>query len=84
MDERVLDAIDRDLQSIINCTQKGDILLFNTSSAIRPSSRITIPWTLTISAYVQDVKRIDGVFPHSEQKTIFICPRKNEGLFHIQ
>ena len=83
VDDEVLKEIDNDLQIIINCTQEGDVVSFNATDVIKPSSLVTIPWQLTISSYTKDNSgRHD--YRRSKTRTIFKCPQENTGLFLVQ
>ena len=84
IDDDALDEIDSDLQSLVNCTKAGDALLFNSTRRIRPSTRVVLPWPLTLSAFVEHADLKEGVFPTSAEKATFTCPRKNEGLFLVR
>ena len=50
VDGNVLEAIDSDLQVIVNCTAEGDTLLFDVSEVIRPRARVAVPWNLTFTS----------------------------------
>ena len=80
----VLEEIDNDLQKIIDCTEEGDIISFDVTGIVRPSSRITIPWQLTLATQGKSADSNDGVFSSSTTKTRFICPHKNSGLFLVE
>ena len=84
VDGTVLKEIDNDLQKIVNCTKEGDVLSFNATGVVRPSSRVTIPWQLTLMTQVNDADSNDGVNPSPKTKTTFTCPHKNSGLFLVQ
>lgn len=84
IDDDALDAIGNDVQTVVNCTQAGDSVFFNVSGTITPASPITIPWRLRLSAYVENANLVDGVFPQTQGKTIFRCPRENKGIFIIR
>ena len=84
IDDDGLSAVANDLQSIVNCTNNGDVILFNTTKMIRPSSRVVVPWNLTLSAYVENPRRVDSAFPLSATKARFTCHQKNAGLFLLQ
>ena len=86
-DDNALESMEDDLQLLINCTQNGDILLFNTERIIRPKARVIVPWPLTLSAAVNDGSEAAAaadVFPLSQTTVQFMCPRDNEGLFLVQ
>lgn len=78
-----LTGLDGDLQSILNCTRQGDIVLLNVSESLRPPERLIIPWSLTISALTPASDPVDGRFPLSSNPSVFHCPRENEGTFLI-
>ena len=84
IDDDVLDEIDSDLQSLVNCTKAGDALLFNSTRRIRLSIRVVLPWPLTLSAFVEHAELEEGLFPTSAERATFTCPRKNEGVFLIR
>ena len=84
VDDDVLEQIDNDLQMPVDCTKQGDVLAFNVTGVVRPSSPVTIPWQLTLTTQVSGVDSKDAVSQSSTTKTRFTCPHKNTGLFFIQ
>ena len=80
----ILDDVEDDIQVIINCTKPGDVLSFSSQRRIRPSSRIVIPWPLTLTAPVSSSDVEEGVFPLSEAKALFTCPNRREGIFFVK
>ena len=84
MDDDVLDEVDSDLQSLVDCTDKGDALLFNSTRRIRPSARVVLPWPLTLSALAEHAEFEEGVFPKAVKRATFTCPRDNEGVFLVR
>ena len=84
LDAADLDDIDNDIQAIIDCTLAEDTVLLTTTKAIRPASRVTLPWPLTVSASVPSVGLSDGVFPRAENRTTFRCPGENQGVFLVR
>ena len=84
LDDDALETVANDLQSIVNCTDSGDVILFNTTKTIRPSSRVILPWNLTLSAYVENPRPVDAAFPLSATKARFTCPQENAGLFLLK
>ena len=84
IDDDVLDAIDSDVQSLVDCTNEGDALLFDSTKIIRPSARVVLPWPLTLSAFVEHAELEEGVFPKAVKKATFTCPRDNEGVFLVR
>ena len=85
LDAADLDDIDNDIQAIIDCTQAEDTVLLTTTKAIRPASRVTLPWPLTVSASVPSAElSSDGVFPRAENRTTFRCPGENQGVFLVR
>lgn len=81
IDDDALNDIDNDLQSVVNCTNEDDIVLFNVNQTIRPSHRVIIPWNLTLSTLSERMELKDGTFPKIESKTNFTCPDNDEGVF---
>ena len=73
-----------DLQSIINCTTEGDAIVFDTTRRINLTSRVIVPWTLTLSGGVERPERVDGVVRQSARQATFTCPEKNAGIFLIR
>lgn len=67
--EDVLEAVDSDLQRIVNCTNDNDTLLFEVSSLIQPSSEILVEKRLTFKG-------------QTDSKVRFTCPA-GEGVFRI-
>lgn len=84
INDQTLAELENHLQSIINCTQEGDTVLFDVSEVIIPAGRVTIPWRLTLSTAVSSTNLDDGIFPQTETRTAFRCPRENEGVFVIR
>ena len=84
MDDDVLDEVDSDLQSLVNCTGTGDVLLFNSTRRIRPLARVVLSWPLTLSAFVERAAPEEGVFPTAVKRATFTCPRENEGVFLVR
>ena len=80
----LLGHVEDDIQVIINCTKPGDVLSFSSKRRIRPSSRIVIPWPLTLTAPVSSFELEEGVFPRSEAKTTLTCPNRREGVFFVK
>ena len=76
--------VQNDLQAIVNCTRGGDTLLLPAARATRLAARVTIPWSLTISANVEDTDLVDGIFPEASRKLTLFCLRQNEGIFLIR
>lgn len=72
------------MQSVVNCTEEDDVVLFDVDRTIRPSSRVTIPWNLTLSANTRNAVLQDGIFTRTRRKATFTCPRGNEGIFYIR
>ena len=79
-----LDALDNDLQSVVNCMTDGSVLLLDVAHPIRPSSRITLPRPLTISGYVKNATVMEGTFPRARKKAVFACPSDDIGVFHVR
>ena len=84
VDAAVLDAIDSDLQSLVNCTLEGDTLLFDVRGTIKPTTRVTIPWSLTMSAVTDSTRLVDGIYPRAPKKTSFTCPDFQQGVFLVK
>ena len=84
VDDGVLKEVDNDLQMLVNCTKRGDVLAFDVTGVVRPSSPVTIPWQLTLTTQVSGVDSKDAVSQSSTTKTRFTCPHKNTGLFLVQ
>ena len=78
INDTVLEA--HDLQDIINCTGKGDVLSFSTEKTIRPRNRLVIPWDLTVARGA----RQGHPLPHSANQTIITCPDRKQGIFFIR
>jgi len=66
---------DFDIQAIVNCTSEGDVISFETARRIQPSSRIVIPWQLTL-----DGNSNATAGAPQDQKATITCP-SNDGLF---
>ena len=85
MDDDAIDEIDSDVQALVNCTKEGDVLLFNATKRIRPSTPVVLPWPLTLSAFVEQPDGPEeGVFPTAVKRATFTCPHKNEGVFLVR
>ena len=80
----LLDDVDNDIQVIVNCTKPGDVLTFSPERIIGPSSRIVIPWSLTLTAHVSSSALEGGVFPRSDEKAVFTCLGRGEGVFLVK
>ena len=80
----ILNDVENDIQVIINCTRPGDVLTFSPRRRIRPSSRVVIPWPLTLTAAVDSSELEEGVFPRSDAKATFTCPNRREGVFLVK
>lgn len=79
LDDDVLQSLGNDLQRIVDCTQPGDTLLFDTRALISPAKKTIIPWNLTLSTLENDNRNIS----ESSKKTNFTCP-PNDGVFLIR
>ena len=84
IDDAALREIDNDLQTVVNCTQERDTLFFDVTRTVRSSSRVTIPWSLIVGTYTEDAVLVDGAIVETEKKTVFTCPRENEGMFLVR
>ena len=84
VDDDAIDEIDSDVQSLVDCTEEGDVLLFNATKRIRPSAPVVLPWPLTLSAFVEHTELEDDAFPKAVKKATFACPRDNEGVFLVR
>ena len=84
IDDSSLDELENDLQSIVNCTQEGDVVLFDVSGRIRLASRVTIPWSLTLGANTNSTDAVDDVVAKARRKAILRCPGRNEGVFFVR
>ena len=85
--DHVLDEIKDDLQAIINCTRADDVVLFDVSTRVRPASRVFIPWSLKLGTRggTADVEGNASVATNDvSRRTVFRCPRENEGLFVVR
>ena len=80
----LLDDVEDDIQVIVNCTKPGDVLTFGPRRRIRPSSRIVIPWPLTLTAPVSSFELEESMFPLSDTKMTFTCPNRGEGVFLVK
>ena len=72
------------LQSIINCTTEGDVIVFDTTGHIKLTSRVIVPWNLVLSGGVERPERVDGVIRRSTRKARFTCPTEDSGIFLIR
>ena len=80
VDMATLKAVSDDLNAIIRCTQKGDMVLLSDVDKIRLPKTVTIPWKLTLSAFIDKVSVGDAILPVAERKTTFECPPKSGAL----
>eukprot|EP00210_Caulerpa_lentillifera_P003997 g3813.t1 len=71
VDDEVMGQLKTDLQKLVNCTKKDDIIRFQTTGPIQPNAPIIIPWNLTLSSNDESVTKTDGANP----VLIFTCPR---------
>ena len=83
IDDDVLEAIDSDLQVIVNCTAEGDTLLFDVSDVVRPRARVTVPWNLTITSATGRTRHLDAPNQRTRKASI-ACPGKDEGVFLVR
>ena len=84
IDDVVLEAIDSDLQVIVNCTAEGDTLVFDVSGVVRPAARVTIPWNVTISAATGRTRSVEGLYPRAARKASITCSVEGEGVFLVR
>ena len=84
IDDTVLEAIDNDLQVIVNCTTEGDVIVFDVNALIQPVARVIIPWNLTISAATGGIQSVDGLYPRAPRKASITCPGDGEGIFLVE
>lgn len=70
---------EHDIQAIVNCSRKGDIISLQTAKRIQPRGRIVVPWQLTIGR-VSDGK---GAGIIDDLKASLTCP-SNDGLFLLK
>ena len=84
IDDELWEDIDEDLQEIVNCSEEGDILLFDVSDTLQPSGQITLPWSLTLSAVTPSTRLFDGIFPEARRKTTFTCQPDIQTLFLVR
>ena len=84
IDGDILEAIDNDLQVIVNCTAEGDTLVFDVSEVVRPATRVTIPWNVTISAATGRTRSVEGLYPRAPRKASITCPGDREGAFLVK
>ena len=84
----VLDEIEGDIQAIINCTRSDDFVIFEISSSVHPVGRVFIPWSLKLGTRggAADIEGdgSESLKTGAARKTVFRCPRENEGLFVIK
>ena len=86
VNDAVLEEIDNDLQAIVNCSREGDVLSFDVTDVVQPSSLVVIPWRLTLSSSVDGdgSDSNDGDLTRQMKRTRFTCPQENSGLFLVQ
>ena len=84
MTAAVLDEIEHDVQSIINCSEDGDIFLFDVIGTVRLANRVTFSKRLTLDANDEDAPSTDNASVASPTSATFECPQDNEGIFTIQ
>ena len=84
IDDAVFEAIDSDLQVIVNCTTEGDTLVFDVTVAIQPAATVIIPWNVTISAATGRVRSVEGLYPSAPRKASITCPGDGEGAFLVK
>ena len=83
LNDRGLDSISYDVQSVIDCSDDGDVILFDVAAPIKSPRRITIPHNLTLSSATASVDLEQGIFPKADKQTVFQCPR-NGGAFLVK
>ena len=84
IDGDVLEAIDNDLQVIVNCTAEGDTLVFDVTVDIQPAATVIIPWNVTISATTGRTRSVEGLYPRAPRKAPITCPGDGEGVFLVK
>ena len=84
IDETMLDELNDDLQTIVQCTEDGDVLQIRASRTVRPTARVVIPWSLTIGAEPEEVDLRDGVLPKEPKRIVLSCPDDNQGIFLVR
>lgn len=82
VNDNAWEEIGKDLQVIINCTKKGDVVLFNVTKSITPKKKIEIAWKITLSGLLAAAS-VGDTIPEAEKKLKIKCPAK-QGLFHIR
>ena len=66
---------DPGIQAIVNCTDEGDTISLQTTTPVKPSERIVIPWKLTITGTADNSM--------NEEAVIMTCP-DGDGLFLLR
>ena len=84
IDETMLDELNDDLQTIVQCTEDGDVLQIRASRTVRPTARVVIHWSLTIGAEPEEVDLRDGVLPKEPKRIVLSCPDDNQGIFLVR
>ena len=82
--DAVLEEIGNDLQKIVNCTNEGDVILFDVTEVVQPVSLVIIPWRLTLSSHIVESHSNGDDSSSSRARTRFTCPRTNAGLFLVR
>ena len=62
------------IQAIVNCTQEGDTILLKTTTPVKPTECIVIPWKLTIT----------GSASNMEGETVTMTCPDGDGLFLLR
>jgi len=70
----MLEELDNDVQSIVDCTASNDTILFSTSGTLQPRGTITITRNLTMSAQSDGPLFTNGSIAETERKARFSCP----------
>lgn len=84
LDDEALEELNNDIQSVIDCTEKGDSVMFAASKVVTPSSRIVIPWTLTLGSSQMVGESENGTLAEASTMTTLTCPNNGTGIFLIK
>ena len=76
IDTAFVDRVSNDVQTVVDCSNEGDTVLFNVTTTVTLPRRVTIPWNLTLSAMTSTLDVENGTsFPRTADRTILECPR---------
>ena len=84
MNQQTMRRVDGDLQAVVNCSEEGDIIELDFNGQLQFTTRVTLPWNLTVTGRVRNTALQEGIFPEARRKQRITCPGDDEGIFLVQ